>query len=150
MSYLETTLSDGETVIYQAKVSLWGFWHIFFIAALSFLAWAMYAEGIFGIFLAVVGVSLLLHIWIRYISTELAITNKKVVAKFGFIRRETYEINLERVEGIQVIQGIFGRIFGYGSVKVSSAGEQAPVPYIKNPVQFRREVSRIQEEEKSD
>jgi len=150
MSYIETTLSDGETVIYQAKVSLWSFWRIFFMAALLFLAWAMYAEGIFGIFLVVVGVSLLLHIWIRYISTELAITNKKVVAKFGFIRRETYEINLERVEGVQVIQGIVGRILEYGSVKVSSAGEQAPVPYIKNPVQFRREVSRIQEEEKSD
>jgi uncharacterized membrane protein YdbT with pleckstrin-like domain len=76
---------------------------------------------------------------IKYFTTELAITNKRVIAKFGLISRATIEINLQKVESIQGNQGILGRIFNFGSIVVSGAGNpQAPIPGISNPLQFRR------------
>jgi uncharacterized membrane protein YdbT with pleckstrin-like domain len=83
---------------------------------------------------------------IRYYTTELAITNKRVIAKFGLISRSTVEINLQKIESIQVNQGILGRILNYGSIVVSGAGNpQAPVPGISSPLQFRRAFIDTQE-----
>ena len=132
-SYVEGALTKGEQVIYQGKVSIW---------SLSFLL-------ILGlIFLAAWGFGLLFWIAaaIKYFTTELAITNKRVIAKFGLISRSTIEINLQKIESIQVNQGILGRIFNYGSIVVSGAGNpQAPIPGISSPLQFRRAFVDTQE-----
>jgi uncharacterized membrane protein YdbT with pleckstrin-like domain len=132
-SYVEGALTKGEQVVYQGKVSVW------FLVPLLLL-WL--------IFLAFYGLGLLFWIAaaIRYFTTELAITNKRVIAKFGLISRSTIEINLQKVESIQVNQGILGRIFNFGSIVVSGAGSpQAPIPGISNPLQFRREFIDTQE-----
>ena len=83
---------------------------------------------------------------LRYTTTELAITNKKIIAKFGFIKRDTIELLLPRAESVQVNQSILGRMFNYGSVIVSGAGNpQAPVPGIDSPIEFRKRFMEIQE-----
>lgn len=84
---------------------------------------------------------------IRFKTTELAITNKRVIAKFGLISRKTIEINISKVESIQVDQSIIGRIFNYGSLVISGAGNpQAPIPKIDDPICFRRKFSEIQDQ----
>ena len=76
------------------------------------------------------------------------ITNKRVIAKFGFISRRTVEIKLSKVESMQVDQGIFGRMLDYGSLVVSGAGNpQAPIPGISDPIPFRTRFMEIQEAE---
>lgn len=125
-TYVESALTKGEKVIYQGKVSIWSLTPLL----------------IFGlIFLALYGLGLLFWIAaaIRYFTTELAITNKRVFAKFGLISRSTIEINLQKIESIQVNQSILGRIFNFGSIIVSGAGNpQAPIPGISSPLEFRR------------
>ena len=132
-SYVESALTKGEQVVYQGKVSIWSLVPLLLLGL---------------IFLAFYGLGLLF--WaaaaIRYFTTELAITNKRVIAKFGFISRSTIEINLQKIESIQVHQGILGRIFNFGSIVVSGAGNpQAPIPGISNPLQFRRAFIDTQE-----
>lgn len=84
---------------------------------------------------------------ITYFTTELAITNKRVIAKFGLIRRDTIEMNISKVESIQVDQGILGRIFNFGSILVAGAGDpKAPIPGISEPLKFRRTFFEVQEE----
>jgi uncharacterized membrane protein YdbT with pleckstrin-like domain len=132
-SYVEGALTKGEHVVYQGKVSIWS------LAPLLLL-------GL--IFLPFFGLGLLFWIAaaIRYFTTELAITNKRVIAKFGLIARSTIEINLQKIESIQVKQSTLGRIFNYGSIVVSGAGNpQAPIPGISNPLQFRRAFLDTQE-----
>ncbi|MFI8383872.1 PH domain-containing protein [Pseudomonas sp. NPDC079086] len=133
-SYVDSALTKGEHIIYQAKVSVWS---LAPIIALGF------------IFLGLFGIGLLFWIdaAIKYFTTELAITNKRVIAKFGLISRTTIEINLQKIESIQVNQGVLGRIFNFGSVVVSGAGNpQAPVPGISSPLNFRRAFLGAQEE----
>ena len=55
-------------------------------------------------------------------TTELAVTNKRVIAKVGIISRATIEQRLEMVDSVQVKQGIIGRLLGAGSVGIRGAG----------------------------
>lgn len=133
-SYIDSVLMKDENITYTGKVSLWSLFPYFFV-------------GLFFIFFYGVGVLFWIAAYIKYKTTELAITNKRVVAKFGFISRKTIEINIKKVESIQVDQGILGRIFNFGSLVVSGAGNpQAPIPGISNPVGFRRAFMETQEE----
>ena len=72
-------------------------------------------------------------------STEVAITNRRVIVKLGFIKRDTVEINLDKVEALKVEQGFLGRMLNYGTVYISGAGTSvAPIRDIADPLVFRR------------
>jgi uncharacterized membrane protein YdbT with pleckstrin-like domain len=129
MAYIDNALIRGETVIARASISWWAMLPTTILAVILMVT----------VFLAPVGIILLIGSALRIWSTELAITNKRVIAKFGLVRRNTVELRLDRIEGLRVNQGIFGRIFNYGSIVVSGTGvTQAPIPAISNPMDFRR------------
>lgn len=75
-------------------------------------------------------------------TTEVALTNQRVILKWGLVRRNTIETYLDKVEGIAVDQSILGRLLGYGSVSVrGTGGGGTPCPGIANPQGFRRAVN---------
>ena len=132
-SFIETTLNDGEVVRYKGRVSLW-----------SLSGWA-----ILGLLTITFGIGLLFWLiaFLRWWTTELAITDRKVIAKYGFISRQTIEILLPKIESVRVHQGIFGRIFNYGTVIISGTGaSQAPIKGISDPLIFRRQFMEIQQQ----
>lgn len=133
-SYIEGALIKGERVIYTGHVSLWS------LAPLIFF-------GFVGLPFFGLGLVLWIVAFIRYKTTELAFTNKRVIAKFGFISRQTVELNINKVESIQVNQGILGRIFNFGTLIVSGAGNpQAPILGISDPMAFRRAFMESQDQ----
>ena len=90
----------------------------------------------------VIGIVFIVFAILNVMTTELALTNKRVIAKFGFIRRQTIEININRIESISVNQGFWGRIFNYGSIVVrGTGGSHAPIPYIARPMEFRQQFN---------
>ena len=79
--------------------------------------------------------------FIKYSTSEFGLSNKRVLMKVGFIRRNSIEVLLSKVEGIQVNQGILGRVLDYGSIIVSgTGGMNDPFHNITNPMEFRRKV----------
>jgi len=138
MSYIEKALIDNEKIIYTGKVSLW----------------AMFPSILLGLLLLpVFGIGLLFFLAavIYYTTTELAFTNKRVIAKSGFISRNTIEMNIGKVESLQVHQGIMGRIFDYGTLIISGAGNpQAPIRRISRPMIFRRSFMEYQDRQRND
>ena len=131
-SYVEGALIDGEKILHQGRVSWWAVWHLL-LAGVVLLPVA-------------IGLVFLVWAWIRVKSTELAITNKRVIAKFGFISRNTMEIAIQKVESIQVHQSLSGRILNYGTLIVSGTGtSHAPIPSISDPMAFRRAFLEAQE-----
>jgi uncharacterized membrane protein YdbT with pleckstrin-like domain len=79
--------------------------------------------------------------FIRRHSSEYAVTNKRVVVKVGLVRRHSTEILLRQVEGITVDQGIFGRIFNYGTIVIEGTGsDRTPYRGIGGPMKFRLAV----------
>ena len=135
-SFVETTLAPGEAVKYEARVSVWSLWGwiVLGLATISFVF------GLVFFFIA----------FLKWWSTELAITDRKVVAKYGLISRQTVEILLPRIESIHVQQSFIGRIFNFGTVVLSGTGSaQAPIVGISNPLMFRRVLLSVQDEIKN-
>ncbi len=133
-SYIEGALIKDEKITYTGNISLWS---LAPLIILGFLLLALYGLGLIFWLVA----------FVRYKTTELAVTNKRVIAKFGFISRQTIELNINKVESIQVNQGILGRIFNYGSLVISGAGNpQAPIPGISDPMSFRRVFMETQDQ----
>ena len=133
-SFVQGTLGKDEKIVVEGRVSGW--------ALAPALVFGFLTIPLFGL-----GLIIIIQAIFIYISTELAVTNKRIVAKTGLIKRSTIELNIQKVESIQVHQGIFGRILNYGSLVISGAGNpQAPIPNIANPMDFRRQATEAIEE----
>ena len=151
-SYIDSNLTTNERIIKSAKVSWWSQLP-FFLAGGFFLLASMGASvtpdesGGGGGFMLFIAVLFIIFAIVRVISTELALTSKRVIAKTGFIRHDTVELRLEKVEGFVVNQSIIGRIFNYGTVIVSGTGGiRTPIPFITQPTEFRRVVNEFLED----
>ena len=125
-SYVDSVLISGESVLHRGHVSLWPH------------AWKL-VLGIVLLPLFGLGLVFLAWVWILYKTTEIAITNKRIIAKFGFISRSTIEINLPKVESVQVDQGVMGRLLDYGTIIVAGAGTpNLSIPGAADPLEFRK------------
>lgn len=92
--------------------------------------------------LAAVGLFWLASAWFRRWTTETDVTSLRVVHKEGFIKRNTFEMSLDKVESVDVAQSILGRIFGWGDVTVKGVGEgHKRMKMIASPLQFRNHIT---------
>ena len=72
-------------------------------------------------------------------SDEFAITNHRIIVKTGLISRRTLEMNLNKVETVNVDQSILGRLFGYGTIRiVGTGGTNEVFENISHPIEFRK------------
>ena len=79
--------------------------------------------------------------YVKFVSSEFAVTNKRVILKEGFLRRRTIELLLQKVEAIEVKQGIPARIFGYGDIIVIGTGAtHERFKQVSAPLELRRAV----------
>ena len=146
MSYLDDHLLTGERIVYRARLH----WTIFLTAiivvvlgiALGILLQVVEpAYSLAGAALAGVGLLLAIGPAVRYISSEFAVTDKRVLGKLGFIERESKETLLSKVEAIAIDQGVIGRILGFGTVTITgTGGTQESFPRISEPLEFRRQI----------
>jgi len=143
-SYVETFVGPGEKVQYLGRISIYVILPALICGGLSSLVGAVLAAtvgAVIGIALLALGVIWLVSGLIKRSSTELAVTNRRIIAKFGLIRRSTIELNLSKVESIRVEQSIMGRLFGFGSVIVTGTGSTMdPISYVADPIKFRQAI----------
>jgi uncharacterized membrane protein YdbT with pleckstrin-like domain len=139
-SYVDDVLINDERVMYRARISRWSLWPFILIGVLL-LPVGVLLVPVHGMGFLLWGIGLLfwLWAWIVYATTELAITNKRVIAKTGLIQRRTIEMFLEKIESIQVDQSVLGRLFNFGSVVISGTGvHSAPFKSISDPLALRK------------
>ena len=140
MGYVENSLGPGERVAARGTLHWWIFIHGSVVTTIGVgLVLSGHGElALIGGVVMVVGLASVLGAYINHISTELAVTNRRVIAKFGFIRRRTIELNHGKVEGFHVDQGVLGRMLNFGTVTVTgTGGMQTPIPLISDPLRFR-------------
>ena len=150
-SYVEKVLQPGETVTFKGTIH-WLvylpaiFFALFAVAGLGALlapnsddiktlAYALIAFGL------VFGLPSFVRAWFKRFTTEIAVTERRVIFKHGFVRRQTVEMNMTKVESVDVNQSILGRIFDYGDILVRGTGAGLePLHMIANPLAFRNAV----------
>ena len=74
-----------------------------------------------------------------YFVNELAMTNKRVISKKGFIRRDASELKLSKLETIEIKQSILGRLLGFGKIMcIGTGGSETYIDNIDKPLEFRK------------
>ncbi len=141
MSYVEDNLMSGEKIIKTAKIH----WMIYLIPALLIwivLPFLFSITGGLGAIGTIIVLLLIVTASMTRRTTELALTNKRVITKHGWISRKTEELKLSQVESLSVDQGILGRMFNYGTVVVRGTGLAGiPLSRIAKPQEFRKLVN---------
>jgi uncharacterized membrane protein YdbT with pleckstrin-like domain len=145
MSYLERHLLGGETVRFRTRLH-WKVYLIPFIIVLvvcgPLIVWALLSDRKL---LALIPISLALVILtgahLYRVSSEFAVTNRRVVVKTGLLNIRSIELLLPKIEAISVTQSLPGRVFGYGDIVVTgSGGTDNTFDDIQHPVAFRQAV----------
>lgn len=142
-SYIEENLARDERIIIKAQVTwLSQFWYLLFGGL--FILTAIPSKNSIFFLLGVIFIAIAV---IHVVTTELALTNRRIIAKSGLIRRNTIELKVNRVESLGVDQGVLGRILNFGSIVVKGVGgSNAPIPYIARPMEFRQQVNNFLDE----
>jgi len=151
LSYIQRSLGDGEQVVMLARFH-WLYnlraWLALIVPLLLLAAALVYTDemvreglAIFAVALVVVGIvaffTMMIHKW----TTEIGITSHRLVKKTGFISLKTAEVALPNIEGVRVTQSLWGRLFGYGRIRVEGTGDDhIDIPDIDDPVGFRRAI----------
>src|ERR1700688_4333617 len=152
MKYVEQVLQPGETVTYATSLH----WLVYLraillltLAILCLIAAAAVAEPVAAFVLKVIaavlgllGLVSGLDAVIRRSTTELAVTDRRVIYKTGIFQRHSMEMNLSKVETVGVNQSILGRLLGYGTVIVrGTGGSFEPVALLGDPLTFRSTIT---------
>ena len=142
-SYITRTLTDGERVLHTAKFhwlyTVTSFFYVIFFGFVGLVTSVVFSDA--WLWFAALGPLVFLVSMIIKWTTEIAITNRRVVYKRGWIGRETDEINLNRIEETTLSQSVGGRIFGYGKLVFKGVGiGEVNLPAIDDPIHFRRQL----------
>jgi uncharacterized membrane protein YdbT with pleckstrin-like domain len=135
MSYVRSVLQPGERVIFQGRLHWIAYWPAIMFLALGIVlvvwVWrAGYSGTIISIAAIVFGALSVVSfaiIWFDRWTTEIAVTDRRIIYKTGFITRHTEEMNMDKVASVDVDQSIPGRLLDYGTVRVIGTGGQMAV-----------------------
>lgn len=109
MSYIEESLSAGERIE--------GVFRLHWTSWLWVWLWVVLAIPTLGVTLLVA-----LYVFLQLKYQERGVTNKRVILKKGVIGRQTEEMKLKSIETVEIDQGVFGRLLGFGTVKITGRG----------------------------
>jgi uncharacterized membrane protein YdbT with pleckstrin-like domain len=150
MAYYKKVLQADETVKYLGGLHwiIYGYAILFGLCALAAAVWFIGAtDDQRPVAEAVVAIALLLALifyvrsWFRRAGTEIVVTDKRIILKRGLIARHTEEMNITKVETVDVEQSISGRLFGYGSVLIKGVGSSLePLNMIAAPIALRNAI----------
>ncbi|HWB52001.1 MAG TPA: PH domain-containing protein [Stellaceae bacterium] len=151
MNYVRRVLQPGETVIHIARIhpviflpaALW------LVLAVILLIAALTATGdlriggeALALFCLLLAAGSALPALLRRISTELAVTDRRVIYKSGILARHTLEMNRSKVESVDVDQSVLGRFIGFGTIIVrGTGGSLEPIRMISDPLTFRSHIT---------
>jgi uncharacterized membrane protein YdbT with pleckstrin-like domain len=149
MRYIDKIRQPGENLVYATKIH----WIVYLPGVLTWIAaFAVFIVGVgssnkaiwsmTAVLLALIAAAVTFRAWFRRWTTEIDVTDRRIVYKRGFIRRHTVEMNMDKVESVDVDQSIFGRLLNYGDIVIRGTGEGIePLHNIDAPLEFRNHVT---------
>lgn len=160
MGQLERILNPEERLLFRTRlhwlpcapsalaVALIG---LLVLAALGLFARAQVADlfarapvpaAILALGLVLVVIVPLLVVRFLVATHEFGVTDRRVVARMGWLSTRTVELSVAKVESLVIEQSVPGRLFGYGDVKIVGTGGTAEsFRGVMDPIGFRKAVN---------
>src|SRR5208337_2390526 len=91
--------------------------------------------------LIVLGVMSFVRSWLMRVTTEIVVTDRRIIHKVRWLARRTEEMNMGKVETVDVSQSVIGRILGYGKVLIrGTGGSWEPLMFVASPLELRNAI----------
>jgi uncharacterized membrane protein YdbT with pleckstrin-like domain len=151
VAYVHSVLQPGETIKAIGRLHWINYLKAFLLAAIAVVC-LLYGQQdatkversvtYVGWLLLALALVMFLGAWFTRQMTELSVTNHRVIYKTGFIRRHTVEMNMDKVETVNVDQSILGRLLGYGTIHVLGTGQGIQgLSRIAGPIDLRSAIT---------
>jgi len=147
MGFIEHNLTSNEKIVYKGYLHWFSYLKgIFFIvilwAVLMALAYFNAPETwIYLILTLLAACACFIYFRLVRINTEYYITTKRLIVKKGIFQRNTTELRLAKCEGVMVEQSVFGRLFNYGTISITTGEVINTYRFIANPIRFRTMIN---------
>ena len=126
MSYIEESLSEGEKVVRVFRQH--------WVTRVWLVIWILF----------IITLPIALYEWLRLRAIEHGVTNKRVIFKQGIISRHTEEMKLGSIETVEIDQGVWGRIIGFGDIRVTGKGiSDVTFRRIDDPMEVKRQIEGV-------
>ena len=133
MGYVEKTLGEGEKIVYRVNFH----WLYTFLAYFCLIVFGWMIIGVF------IFIYLMLIKW----TTERVLTQFRFIKKTGWIKRKTEEIQIKRMEEINLNQSIWQRILDSGDITISGMGTgNVELKWIDEPLVFQKALNNLKVE----
>lgn len=145
MSYIDKNLLPDERILFRTRKH----WIIFFLP----IVWTFFAIPITSYMQAnpiltrlswipwVLAFLFWAYLWLEYITSDFAITNKRVMMREGFFNRHANEMRLSAISQVNVDQSLLGQMLNYGTVSINAFGAYDAYQLIANAFQFQKTVN---------
>lgn len=131
MSFIEESLSSGEEIVARFKLH----WY----SRIPMVIWIVLGLVTFGVTWVVA-----IYEFLRLRAIEQGVTNKRVIFKTGIIGRKSEEMKLTSIETVEIDQGVLGRMFNFGDVKITGRGTSDLVfKGINDPMSVKRKIESV-------
>lgn len=98
---------------------------------------------IFSFIVFVLGLMSFARMMVIKATTEIAITNSRLIYKRGLIARQVGEMSIDRIEGVNILQSLVGRLLNYGRIAIRGMGiGEVILPPIEDPIAFRTAIEK--------
>jgi uncharacterized membrane protein YdbT with pleckstrin-like domain len=162
MSYVQNHLSRNEEIVYRSRqhwfavIARSWIWIVVAIVALALTIFISSNDPVFGndgfdgiltviVFAALLGaVAFIGFVLWDWKNQEWIITTQRVIRAEGVLNKSVSDSNLEKINDAKLDQSFFGRIFGFGTLDILTAAEEAggtnvaDFPMIAEPVAFKK------------
>lgn len=135
---LRRMLVSGEEVVLRAELHNAIYWKSAAVFLFSILLFLFVARPLGYLLFTVAVVMTIISIITKHYLL-LAITNKRVLARYGLLQMDVVDIRFSKIESIDLERMLPGHLFGYATVVVMGTGQRfIRIPYIANAEAFRR------------
>ncbi|QIV94160.1 PH domain-containing protein [Allofrancisella frigidaquae] len=138
--YTKQHLEKHEILEYSAEVSNW----LFLIPATMalFFIFAGTAEPKTAGIMYFIALCYILYPYIIKTSTELAITNERIIGRVGFLHAKFLNLRFNQIESVKLSQSLFGKLLDYGDITIySSNSTRYRFKFLSNPIALKAFIS---------
>lgn len=138
MSYIKASLAPGENIVAEGVLSRYFVLYPAIFWTVLSVVFLLLPLHIFGMILFIPA----FRYWSRYLTTEIAITDRRFIFKTGLIARRVNEVSVRRIEGASLDQSVLGRMMGVGTVVVRGTGQDhVYVRSLQDPIKLQNAVN---------
>lgn len=141
MRSIEKNLLPGEQILFQTKKSLFIFFFpIICIIFCFFATYYMVENPILNNLIWIPWIITLIlwgYVGLEYLTSQFAITNKRVVMREGFFNLHANELRISVIAQVNIDQNVIGQLANFGTVSLNAFGAADAYTMIAKANEFK-------------